>query len=94
MQNKKEITINLSQSISYVPKGGSKKIESQVLIIRCPTQKEMDCVNVIDVAYQKYLRNAQTSLFKTLGFEKLTPYEMTKKMNEYKEASEKKKTKS
>lgn len=85
---KKEIEINLSEPISYAPKTGGEKVQSQTLVITCPTQKQLASVSVIDTIYAKYTNNSQKSIMDMFGISSLPPFEMTKRIEEFKTAFE------
>lgn len=86
---KKEIVIDLGGVISYAPQHGGEKVQSQTLTIKCPTQKQLGSISVIDTVYAKYVNNSQKSIMDMFGISSLPPFEMTKRIEEFKTAFEK-----
>lgn len=82
----KEIEINLSEPVSYAPKHGGEKVQSQTLTIKCPTQKQLGSITVLDTAYAKYTNNSQKSIMDMFGISSLPPMQMTKRIEEFKTA--------
>ena len=86
---KKEIEITLSEPISYAPKHGGEKVQSEILTIKCPTQKQLGSVSVIDTIYAKYTNNSQKSMMDMFGISDLSPFEMTQRIEEFRVAFDK-----
>jgi len=83
---KKEIIVALEEPISYAPKKGGEKVQSQTLTIGCPSQKQLGSISVIDTIYAKYTNNSQKSIMDMFGISSLPPFEMTKRIEEFKNA--------